>query len=119
MDGRGTIQLMRYRMYYQNGEQVSCEQLPPLIQKGSPIKYVRIIFRKTNISNPLIRTHTCAYQGIRNVSFSENFAYILNPEDHGWMLDNDNDKLDIRWVGCNAAPDEIILQVLFSPQNSF
>ena len=42
-----------------------------------------------------------------------------SPEDHGWMLDNDNDKLDIRWVGCNAAPDEIILQVLFSPQNSF
>ena len=42
-----------------------------------------------------------------------------SPEDHGWMLDNDNDKLDIRWVGCNAASDEIILQVLFSPQNSF
>ena len=47
-------------------------------------------------------------------------TYLMDsPEDHGWMLDNDNDKLDIRWVGCNAAPDEIILQVLFSPQNSF
>ena len=23
-------------------------------------------------------THTCAYEGVRNVSFSENFAYMLN-----------------------------------------
>ena len=30
---------------------------------GSSIKYVRKISRKTNISNPLIRTRTCAYQG--------------------------------------------------------
>ena len=37
-------------------------------------------FPKTNISNPLILTRTCAYQGVRNVSFSENFAYVLN----GW-----------------------------------
>ena len=26
-------------------------------------------FRKTNISYPLIRTHACAYQGVRNVFF--------------------------------------------------
>ena len=29
-------------------------------------------------SNPLIDTDTCASQGVRNVSFSENFANILN-----------------------------------------
>ena len=45
---------------------------------GSCIKYVHKIFRKTNISNPLIRTRTCAYQGVRNISFSENFPYVLN-----------------------------------------
>ena len=44
---------------------------------GLFIKYVRKIFRKTNISNPLIRTRTCAYQGVRNVSSSENFSYVL------------------------------------------
>ena len=33
-----------------------------------------------NIANPLIRTLTCAYQGVRNVSFPENFAYVLD----GW-----------------------------------
>ena len=45
--------------------------------KWSFIKYVRKIFRKTNISKPLIRTNTFAYQGVRDVSFSENFAYVL------------------------------------------
>ena len=38
------------------------------------------MFLKCNIYNPLIRTRTYAYQGVRNVSFSENFAYVLN----GW-----------------------------------
>ena len=33
---------------------------------------------KNNISYTLIRTCTCAYQEVRNVSFSENFAYGLN-----------------------------------------
>ena len=52
------------------------------LRKGSSIKYVSKIFRKTDISNPLIRTPTCAYQGVRDVSLSENFAYVLN----GWPL---------------------------------
>ena len=34
----------------------------------------RQIFRKTNISYPLIRTRTSAYQGVRNVRFSKNSA---------------------------------------------
>ena len=33
---------------------------------------------KMNISYTLTRTHTCAYQGVRNVSYSENLAYVLN-----------------------------------------
>ena len=48
------------------------------------IYYVPKIFRKTNISYPLIRTRTGAYQGVGNVGFSENFAYVLN----GWTLSN-------------------------------
>ena len=35
------------------------------------------LFRKTNISYPVIRTRTCAYQGLSNVSFSRNFTYVL------------------------------------------
>ena len=49
-----------------------------IISTGSSIKYVHKIFRKTNISNPLMRIRTCGYQGVRNVRFSDNFAYILN-----------------------------------------
>ena len=36
---------------------------------GSSIKYIGKIFRKTYISNP----RTCAYHGVRNVSFFEKF----------------------------------------------
>ena len=48
--------------------------------KGLTIKYARKIFRKTNISSPVTRTRAC--YGVRNVSFSENFAYVLN----GWPI---------------------------------
>ena len=34
--------------------------------------------KKTNISYSVIRIRTFAYQRVRNVSFSENFAYVLN-----------------------------------------
>ena len=42
-----------------------------LSPQGSSIQYVRKIFRKSNISDPLIRTRTCAYQGVRNVNFGK------------------------------------------------
>ena len=48
------------------------------------IYYLIKIFRITNISYPLIRTRTCAYQGVRYVSFSEKFVYLLNEFDN-WM----------------------------------
>ena len=34
-------------------------------------KFGSFILRKIKISYPLVRTSTCAYQGVRNVSFSE------------------------------------------------
>ena len=62
---------------------LACKVSRPCIKRlsidyGLTIKYVRKIFRKTNMSNPLIRTRTCAYQGVRTVGFSENFAYVVN-----------------------------------------
>ena len=35
------------------------------------------IFQKTSIFYPLIRAHTCAYQRLRNVRFSESLAGFL------------------------------------------
>ena len=60
---------------------------------GPSIKYVRKIFRKTNISNPpsLICTRTCASQEVKNVSFSENFAYVPN----GWLLKAHGEKFHL------------------------
>ena len=37
----------------------------------------RQIFRKTNISYPLIRTRTCVYQGVRSVRFLEHLACFV------------------------------------------
>ena len=45
---------------------------------GSFIYYVHKIFRKNNISYPLIRTSTCAHQGIRNDIISVNFVNVIN-----------------------------------------
>ena len=38
--------------------------------------------KKRSTSYPLIRTYSCTYHGIRNVSFSEYFAYVINE----WLL---------------------------------
>ena len=42
------------------------------------------IFRKTNVSLSLIRTRTCAYQGVRNVPFSENLLSFVFLKDPFW-----------------------------------
>ena len=54
---------------------------------GSFIYYVRKIFRKTNISYPLIRIHPWAYQGVRNVTFSGIFRLY-------WMDDTSQTHLN-------------------------
>ena len=40
------------------------------------------MFLKTNIAYLLIRTHTRAYQGVKNVSFLGNVVYVL----YEWLL---------------------------------
>ena len=46
--------------------------------KGSSFIMFTKFTEKNNISFPVICTRMCAYQGVRNVSFSENFASVLN-----------------------------------------
>ena len=46
-----------------------------------PIKCGSSIFQKHKISLPL-----CAYHGVRNVSFSEHFAHVLNGKFHGQIV---------------------------------
>ena len=35
------------------------------------------------------------------------FQTEVNPENHGWFVDECNDQLDIKWMKCNPAPDEV------------
>ena len=52
-------------------------------------KFKRKIFRKINLSYPLIRTCSCTYQGVRNISFPENFAkvlYVWSPMQVGFVF---------------------------------
>ena len=48
------------------------------VAKTKFCKSISKIFRKTCISYPMMRTLMCAYQGVRNVSFSETFILVLN-----------------------------------------
>ena len=69
-----------------------CEYFVGNKAKGRILKRVfqenkaRQIFRKTNISYPLIRTRTCAYQEVRNVRFSENLACFVFLKHPFWDL---------------------------------
>ena len=55
------------------------------------------IFRKADISYPLIRRRTYAYQRARNICFSENFAYVLNT----WSLAHSSE-LRQNWLSINT-----------------
>ena len=47
--------------------------------KGHSFSTYAKVSKKNNISHPLIRTRgKKCYQGVRNVNFLENFAYVLN-----------------------------------------
>ena len=50
--------------------------------RGHPLSMYAKFSEKLTFLTPLTRLRTCAYQGVRNVSFSENFAYVLS----GWSL---------------------------------
>ena len=101
MDGRGTIQLVRYDInVLPKWWKISCQQLLPC----TDVLELHVLSAKHEFGE---RESLAQFQ-------SE-----VNLEGHGWMLDDDNDKLDITWMRSNAARDEATLQVLFSPQNNF
>ena len=35
-------------------------------------------------------------------------AEIPSPNDHGWKINNDNDEINILWLGIKPAPDEVL-----------
>ena len=69
-EGKKVIQLEKHNV---DGNKAKGRISKRLFQESKP----RQIFRKTNISYPLIRTRRCAYQGVRNVRFSGNLACFV------------------------------------------
>ena len=62
--------------------------------KGPSIQYVRRTFRKINISSPLTRTRTHAYQGLRNICVRTKLMIpsgSTNYDDRGGNNDNNSD----------------------------
>ena len=65
-------------MYKLVGNKAKGRILKRVFQKNE----ARQMFRKTNISYPLINTRTGVYQGVRNVRFTENlprFVFLKHP----------------------------------------
>ena len=58
--------------------------------RGHPLTTYAKFSEKTDISNPLIRIRTrmCAYQGVRNDTFSENFVYVLSGWPRSFLLNS-------------------------------
>ena len=54
------------------------------VVRGHPLSTYAKFSEKLTFLDPLIRTRTYAYQGVRRFSFSENFAYVIN----GWPLNS-------------------------------
>ena len=77
----------RYFLYCQKGGKVSCDTLPPcsnvLDQHIARSNYQSQIWRKATTS----------------------LISVSNPINHGWYMNND--LLDIKWMTCKPAPEEV------------
>ena len=69
---------VKYGLFFLINLRLGAKVLTYIRFRDHPISTYAKFFRKTNISHPLIRTNKCAYQGVRNVSFSVNLACVLN-----------------------------------------
>ena len=65
-------------------------------------------FQKNNIYYPLICKRTCAYQGVRNVTFSENFAYVSNE----WSLFTNSKNLKFMLLSITMKLGDILVQLM-------
>ena len=54
------------------------EKIYKILEGGHTFSTYAKFSEKTIISYPLKCTRTCVYEGLRNVSFLEKFAYVLN-----------------------------------------
>ena len=60
--------------------------------------HAQYFWKKPIILCPL-RMRTCAYQGVRNISFSEYFALVLN----GWSLEQLSESYQFYWYATDFS----------------
>ena len=86
------INHLRYSIYCQRGGKIPIEMLPPcrdvLKQHVMRSNYQTYVWRKS----------------------LEAFMSLNNPENYGWYINEE--KMDVLWMTCNPAPDEVYLQFL-------
>ena len=82
------IDELRYKLYCQSAGKIGCEYLPPCQD------VLRLHARRANHQAEIWRDSLIQYQD------------ELNPEEYGWMVDENGD-LDIKWMNCNPAPEEV------------
>ena len=86
-ESEGNVNELRYKIYCQRSGKIGINMLPPclniLTQHLERVNYQSRIWHQCLVPSPSIRT----------------------PDGNGWCINDD--KLDVLWVTCNQAPDEV------------
>jgi len=77
---------VRYSIYCQKSGKISCDALPPCWNS------LKLHIKRANYQ-------VCVWR-----SSLESFKNIADPTGHGWVKDK---KIDIEWMNCSPAPDEV------------
>ena len=80
-----------YRMYCQSRGKIPCESLPPCND------IVELHMMRANYQAHIWRQSLIAEQT------------QLDPLNHGWTRNEHDNNLEVKWMRCNPAPDEVLL----------
>jgi len=78
---------VRYSIYCQKSGKISCDALPPCWNS------LKLHIKRANYQ-------VCVWR-----SSLESFKNIADPTGHGWVMKDK--KIDIEWMNCSPAPDEV------------
>ena len=84
----------RYNIYCQQQGKVSSSMLPP--SRDALIQHINRVSYQTHIWQRSL----------------DQFIRVDSPVGNGWFMDDS--RLDIQWMICNPAPDEVWIELLFS-----
>ena len=80
-----------YQIFCQSGGKIPCEQLPPC-ENILKLHILRANYQAFIWRECLVRCQT-----------------VIDPKENGWTIGVDDNNLEIKWMECNTAPDEVML----------